>query len=264
VIEVAVHLGVFLAWNLGIGLLLLYVGPPLGLAGALALSALLLWGYLLRGPAGTSATRRWAALRLRPLSGEVLGWTLAAIPVVLLLSWSVGDLYTRAVPVPVESLNPFEAILATREGRLSIAVFAIAVAPIVEEFVFRGLIQWKLERRLGAVAGILAAAALFALVHALPWVLPLHLFLGTVFGFAVYATRSIWTGVILHAANNTVALVGVVVEGGEPPPTGTLWQAGVTADLLGSGAALLFSVAAAFWVARKLWEAGRPARLRSA
>ena len=51
-----------------------------------------------------------------------------------------------------------------------------------------------LERRWGAPAGISVAAAIFAVIHVLPWVFPLHFFLGLAFGYAVYATRSIWSG----------------------------------------------------------------------
>jgi membrane protease YdiL (CAAX protease family) len=262
--RVLVYLVVFLVWNVVAGVCLLFVPPPFGLAGALILSAAYLWGYLLRSPPGTAPERRWATLRLRSLDASTFRWSLAAVPVLLFLSWSLGDVYTRLVPVPPENLNPFETIMSTAEGRLAIAVFAVGVAPLVEEFVFRGLIQRELERVYGPVVGITAAASLFALVHMLPWIFPLHFVLGLAFGFAVYATRSIWTSVILHAANNTAALIGVAFESGEADPTPTLWEIGVTAELWFSLAVLVASIAAAYWLGRRLWIAGRPLRLRSA
>src|SRR5690606_8405476 len=155
-------------------------------------------------------------LRLRPLHGAALTWTLVAIPVLLVLSWALGDVYTRLVPVPPESLNPFEALLSESDGRLLITVFAVGIAPIVEEFTFRGLVQRGHDRRYGAATGIILAAAMFALVLLLPWVFPLHFFLGAAFGFAVWAPRSIWTGVLLHTANNTAAMIGFAVSGEEP------------------------------------------------
>lgn len=261
--HVAGDLAVFLLWNIVAGAFLLLLDPFLGLPIALAMAAALLWGFLLRPPGGGPPGRRWATLCLRPLEGGVLKWTLLGVPTLILLAWAVGDVYTRIVPVPPESLDPFEPIMRTSMGRLAISIFAIAVAPVVEEFVFRGLIQRTLERRFGTVAGIGLAALLFALVHFLPWVLPLHFFLGAAFGFVVYATRSIWSGVVLHAANNAVAMVGITLARGEPETTGSLWEIGLTADLWISLCALVFSLIAFWFVARGMLGATRESRLRA-
>jgi membrane protease YdiL (CAAX protease family) len=260
--EVLKHVVVFLLWNLVLGTFLLLVGGLTGLALALALSAALFWRYLLAAPRKSTAMRRWATLRLRPLDRDSLLWTLAAVPVLLALSYSTFDLYTRLIPVPAETLNPFAPITGTPVGRMSLAVFAIAVAPVIEEFFFRGLIQRKLERRWGAAVGIAGGAALFALVHVLPWVLPLHFLLGAAFGFAVWATRSIWAGVVLHAANNVAAMIGIVLAPGDPEPIPTLWEAGVTMDVWGSVLLLLASAFAAVWVGGRMYAVGCGRRLR--
>lgn len=257
------HIGFFLIWNLVAGTFLLFTRPLVALPIALGLSGLLLWGYLLRPIGGRQPQRRWAALRLRPLAGLTLFWSIAAVPVVLILSWSLGDVYTRLVPVPAESLNPFGPLLATWDGRLILTIFAVAIAPLIEEFVFRGLLQSHFERRHGATMGILLAAWLFAIIHLLPWVFPLHFLLGIMFGYAVWASRSIWTGVLLHAANNSAAMLGLVFAAPEPAPTGTLWQIGLTSDLWTSLIALILSGIAAIYVAGKLRAAGRARGLRT-
>jgi membrane protease YdiL (CAAX protease family) len=257
------YLGVFVLWNLALGAAVLLLPPLVGAALGVALALLLLHGYLLRPEAGSRA-RRWATLRLRPLGGETRRWMAVAVPVFLLFAWAMGEVYTRLVPIPPESLSPFEAIVRTPEGRLSISVLAVGIAPIVEEFVFRGLIQRTLERRLGAAWGIVGAAALFALVHLLPWVFPLHFFLGLVFGFAVYATRSIWAGVVLHATNNAAAMVGLGVQTERPEIAPTLWETGLTVDWWTALATLGVAGLASLWVGRRLWEAGRPTGLRAA
>lgn len=255
-LQVVKYFAVFLLWNLLAGGFILFAPATIGLPVALLLTAALLWGYLLPPGGSASARRRWATLRLRPLRGAALRWSLFAVPVVLLLSWTLGDVYSRLVDVPAESLNPYEPILSTRSGRLTLTVFAIGVAPIIEEFFFRGLIQRPLERKRGPVVGILGASALFAAVHVLPWVFPLHFFLGVAFGFAVYATRSIWTGVILHAANNSAAMLGVAF-GGEQAGPGTVWDLGLTSDLWVSVTMLLAAVVLGIWTARKLLESAQ-------
>lgn len=224
-------LGVFFLWNLAtwaviLGLVLTEHALA-GLVAAAALFAAYLRVSLLR-VGRTDELRRWATLRLRPLGRDAALGTLAAVPVLLALAWSLGEVWTRLVPVPPESFRPFDELTRTAEGRLAVILFAMVAAPLVEEFVFRGLVQRPLERRWGPAPAIGFTAFLFALVHALPWVLPMHLLLGLAFGFVVYATRSVWAGVLLHAANNAFAALGVAAEAPELPAT--VWRTGFTAD----------------------------------
>jgi len=266
------HFGAFLVWYLGssllVGLAFMVERPafPPALAPLLVLFLFLalLRGYVLRPAAGEGAGRRWATLRIRPLRGATLRWTLVATPVLLTLSWSLQQVYLRLVPVPPESFSPFEEVVASPMGRLTLAVMAVGIAPLLEEFVFRGLIQRSLERRWGAVGGIVGASALFAAMHVLPWIFPLHFFLGLAFGFAVYASRSIWTGVLLHAANNSVALLGILVGDAPATPTPTLWEVGLDPEWWTALLLLLATGAVAAWTGRRLWEAGREIPLRYA
>ncbi len=265
------HFGAFLVWYVGSSLIVALaflaprpiVPPPLAPVLILLLFLGLLRGYIL-APGEEGAARRRATLRIRPLRGKTLRWTLVATPVLLALSWALQQVYLRLVPVPPESITPFEAVTGSAVGRLTLALMAVGIAPILEEFVFRGLIQRSLERRWGPAAGIAAAAAVFAAMHVLPWIFPLHFFLGVAFGFTVYATRSIWAGVVLHAANNAVALLGVLA-GDEPvTPTPTLWEVGADPEWWSALLLLLLAGAIAAWTARRLWEAGRDdAPLRS-
>jgi membrane protease YdiL (CAAX protease family) len=247
----------FVVWNIGasiaLGLGFVFHAELVGLLLTILLAFWMVRGYLLGGEGGA---RRRGLIRPRPLSREGLGWTLLAIPVLLLASWSLGEVWIRLVPVPPASFDPFEAFTRTVTGKISIAVIAVALAPVLEEFFFRGLIQRTIEREYGPAPAIVTAAAIFAAAHLLPWIFPLHFFLGAAFGYAVYVTRSIWPGVILHAANNAAAVVGVV-ESEKPQATPTIWQTGPTHDWWLAVAGL---VAAAFllaYVARGLREAGR-------
>jgi membrane protease YdiL (CAAX protease family) len=251
----------FVVWNIGasiaLGLGFAFHAELVGLLLTILLAFWIVRGYLLGGEGGA---RRRGLIRPRPLSREALGWTLLAIPVLLLASWSLGEVWIRLVPVPPSSFDPFEAFTRTVTGKISIAVIAVALAPVLEEFFFRGLIQRTIERQYGPAPAIVTAAAIFAAAHLLPWIFPLHFFLGAAFGYAVYVTRSIWPGVILHAANNAAAVVGVV-ESEKPQATPTIWQTGPTHDWW---IALAGLVAAAFllaYVARGLREAGRLRRL---
>jgi membrane protease YdiL (CAAX protease family) len=177
------------------------------------------------------------------------------IPAVLAVSWALGEVYVGLVPVPPNTLDPFGQLTDTPMGRLSATVLAVGIAPVLEEFVFRGLLQRPLERRWGPSRAIVVTAAVFALAHMLPWVFPLHFALGVAFGFAVYATRSIWAGVLMHAANNALAVLGLF---GEKPvqPAPTIWQNGPTPSWWVAVALLLPATLFAVWVGRHMWRAG--------
>ena len=263
ILQALAYLLLFLVWNVAASLCLLLsiqLGYPLvGLGISIALYFLLLWGVALRAEA---PRRRLALLRLRPLDQETLRWTLAGVPVLLALSWAVGEVYVRLVPVPPESFNPFGDLMVTAEGRLAVTMLAVGIAPVLEEFFFRGFLQGLLERSFGSIVGLVAAAAIFAAVHVLPWIFPLHFFLGLAFGYAVWATRSIWTGVILHAANNAAAVAGLGLEGRDPSPTPTLWQVGPDVGWWMSLGILLVSAVLAYLVAVRLYRAGRGESLR--
>lgn len=254
--QILLDLGVFFLYSLGVSIAVFMLPPAYGALAALLVFWIIVRLYIL--PRNRPVADDGGLLRLQPLRGPVLWWTLGAIPALLLISWALGEVYQGLVPVPPRILNPFGVLILDPARRVLIAVLAIAVAPVVEELVFRGLIQRRLELRWGPAPAILATAVLFALVHidTLPWVLPLHVFLGLVFGWVVYTTRSIWSGVLLHAANNAAAITGIGAADA-PRTRPTIWEIGVDFDwLLGFGL-LLVSLPVAAWLARRLRDASR-------
>jgi membrane protease YdiL (CAAX protease family) len=85
-------------------------------------------------------------------------------------------------------------------------VLICLVAPLVEEFFFRGFIYPVLWKRLGPLWGALITGAIFGLGHApAPWV---SLGALAVFGFGLcllyWRTGSIIPGMALHALNNSI------------------------------------------------------------
>jgi membrane protease YdiL (CAAX protease family) len=173
-----------------------------------------------------------------------------------LASWSLTEVWLRLVPVPADSINPFEPLTSTLQGKIAISLLAVAIAPLLEEFFFRGLIQSTIIRQNGPVGGVIVAAAAFAAAHMLPWIFPIHFFLGAAFGYAVYVTRSIWPGVILHTSNNLAAVVGLV-QSEAPESTPTIWTTGLTGDWWLALGGLALSIILLVFTARGLRGAGR-------
>lgn len=87
----------------------------------------------------------------------------------------------------------------------------IVVAPLVEEIIFRGLLQNLTARIWGAVPGMVIAAIVFALVHNEAWFLFGLIGVGLVLGFVFQATGSVTAAWVAHAVHNAVSL-GLMVN----------------------------------------------------
>ncbi len=89
-------------------------------------------------------------------------------------------------------------------GLAAMLLAASAVAPIAEELFFRGYVQTRLCRRLGAWPGVVLASALFGLVH-LDWIhTPSAFLIGLYLGWLTLRAGSIRPSMLAHAANNAV------------------------------------------------------------
>ncbi|MFO0946326.1 MAG: type II CAAX endopeptidase family protein [Planctomycetota bacterium] len=92
---------------------------------------------------------------------------------------------------------------------LSVAV----VAPLIEELMFRGILQSWMVNRVGIPAGILITATLFGFAHSLSWPDPVPLIvLGFGMGVAYQRTRSLWPPVVVHALFNGMMLLAAASE----------------------------------------------------
>lgn len=139
------------------------------------------------------------------LTGTVL--IFAAYPFILF-----ADLVTQRVLGGIPSKQGIVDLFTnsqTLEQRVLIIVLATAVAPIVEEFVFRFFLYGVLRRYVGRLAGLLVNAALFAAVHAhLPSAAPLFV-LGVCFTLAYEWSGSILVSMTMHSLFNAFSLVAL-------------------------------------------------------
>ena len=94
----------------------------------------------------------------------------------------------------------------TIEQRIVIIIFAVAVAPVVEEFLFRFFIYGVLKRYFGVLLGVILSALLFAAAHAhFPSFVPLFV-LGSCFAVAYEWSGSILVAMTMHSLFNSLTL----------------------------------------------------------
>ncbi|MDJ0942113.1 MAG: type II CAAX endopeptidase family protein [Kiloniellales bacterium] len=151
----------------------------------------------------------WQDLGLRPAAPEwyrrTLWVTLLTFALALVLMILVQRLVGRTFD------NPQEAILAA-EGLspasfLGLLLVAAGLGPLVEELLFRGLLYAWLRRHLGVLISASISAALFASVHAIPWLMPSLFAIGVVLALLYERSGSLWPAIVVHGAYNAINLV---------------------------------------------------------
>lgn len=146
--------------------------------------------------------RRYPLVRVASLS---LWICFAAMAVLMPLS-SLLDSSLRALGFEPVLQGPVEQFLQAKDsGDLLILLFlATIVAPITEEFLFRGFLQPLLKKRLGAWGALILTAAIFSFIHFHPYSFLQILLLGIIMGAAYEATGSLLVSIGIHAAFNTL------------------------------------------------------------
>ena len=86
---------------------------------------------------------------------------------------------------------------------LAVSVFA----PLFEEWLCRGLVLRGLLRKMSPTGAICISAAFFAVLHMNPWQAIPAFALGLLFGLVYYKTGSLKLTMLMHCANNTLAVI---------------------------------------------------------
>lgn len=152
--------------------------------------------------------------------------------------------YVQIFNIPEKPPDRLHQYTGLPYGWIAAMLLAYIFAPVSEELAFRGLIQRALERRCTPVIAIVSSAALFAIVHLDEEMVVPHFFGGLVYGYAVFATRSVWAGVILHAGHNVLTNALTIWFGELPTRMSLFMTASITMVLL-----LIL-----IWCGSKLWK----------
>jgi len=146
------------------------------------------------------------ALRpLRDVPAGLIGY--AAVVPLLALSLAVS----AALFEPSSSrINPAimdYAMTRSLTHRLVLLALGAVIAPLTEEFVFRGVLLRALQPLLGFAGAALLTSALFAILHPqLPMGFLSIFVLGVTFSALYGLTGSLWPSILAHAINNGVVL----------------------------------------------------------
>jgi membrane protease YdiL (CAAX protease family) len=147
--------------------------------------------------------------------------------------------------------------VTTAEGaleRIALVIGVALAAPVIEEALFRGLLQGVLEMRLRYRFAIAVTAMAFGLLHGPDGAL-FFFFWSLPVGWMTWRSGSILPAVVVHAVNNIIGLLGYLAAGPVEPE----------AIEYGSGAiplAVIILVVAVYWAYRLCVRVDRVEGLR--
>ena len=194
---------------------LLILPPSTGLLSPVAyVSGVGLYLMLLLGIYLFGARRAgWAALGIRGTS-----WlNIALVPLLFIVGLSVMLAVTKLMTMLVGNfenpqVNAISGGKAMSLGELGAGLLLIAVlVPFVEELFFRGMLYPLLRQRAPAALAIVANAAIFAIVHMIPVLIPSLFVIGLCLAFLRERSGSIWPCVFYHAMQNGLAMLAIYV-----------------------------------------------------
>jgi membrane protease YdiL (CAAX protease family) len=116
-----------------------------------------------------------------------------------------------------EIKTPLEELMKDNTSLILVGIFAVTLGPLCEELAFRGFLMPLAVRTFGAVAGILLAAAPFALLHGFQYAwswqhLVIIFFVGSALGWMRYHSGSTAASTFMHAGYNLVFFAGLLAQ----------------------------------------------------
>lgn len=154
------------------------------------------------------------ASRLRPGPGHGLGlvaparrwWAIGVVACLVCTAATalVGMLVVLARGVPEQAAGVRWGEVGV--GALGRAVLlAVVLGPLIEEILYRGVLQRALAHRLGIRVALPVTAVVFALLH-LPDMGLGHVTAGLLYGWLYHRSGSLWLAIVVHSLDNAVAI----------------------------------------------------------
>ena len=133
-------------------------------------------------------------------AGAFMTYPLLAIAI-LAISF-VTEPLSSWLPMPQSIKEIFEKIL---NNSLWAFITTVIAAPVMEEFLLRGIIERGLLKHTTPMSAILWSAFFFAIIHLNPWQAIGAFIAGTFIGWIYWRTHSLVACIFIHAVNNGTA-----------------------------------------------------------
>jgi hypothetical protein len=137
---------------------------------------------------------------------EGVGWGLGAAAFGLAYLWAARSI----APLRASIEDASRWLSSEGSGEFLLAGLLIVVAPVFEEYLFRGLIFRGMLRSLNPTAAVLASAAIFAMVHPPIWVVPVFV-LGVAAALSYRRTGRLGAPILAHMIYSTAVVTSQMI-----------------------------------------------------
>jgi membrane protease YdiL (CAAX protease family) len=143
---------------------------------------------------------------------RAIGLALLTVIAALGISAALEPIFHGAEAQGIVPDNGRPAGFAALAGVVLAYVAVALVGPIVEEMLFRGLLTAAFRQRFGPYRTAAITAAIFAVSHLIPRVMPAVFLLGLALAFVYERVGSTMPGMLVHCLYNGIALTAAVTK----------------------------------------------------
>jgi len=121
----------------------------------------------------------------------------------------IGNLVEELVPIPLDEKLRLASLLAPTSffDGLGLVLAVVALAPVTEELLFRGLLLPGIARGSGIVVAAVVSTLAFAIAHVRPGAVAVAFAGGAVLALTTVKRRGIVPSIVIHAANNAIPIL---------------------------------------------------------
>ena len=150
----------------------------------------------------------WGVLRFRSALGRAVLYIAAAYPLLMLVQTMIHG--AAGSDVAPQDVVQFLLDAKSPRDRVSVLVMAVVVAPLAEEFIFRGYLYAVAKKYAGPFVALVVTSLLFAAVHGHAFSIPALCTLAFCLGLAYERTGSLLVPMIMHAIFNACQLAVIL------------------------------------------------------
>lgn len=142
----------------------------------------------------------------RPPLVRAAGVVVAHLAAAVVGSYALGILMNLLGAPVAEQAVVLELVASGGPALASLAFSALVLAPLGEEWFFRGLLFRRLRQNAGAWPAYVVSALLFASFHGNLRGMIVYVWLGLVFAHTQAGTGRLWCAIAVHFGNNAITL----------------------------------------------------------
>jgi membrane protease YdiL (CAAX protease family) len=158
-----------------------------------------------------------STLKLRLIDKTIFSVMVIITLGMILLTSGLAEILSSFIPYR----SMMEAYLRNRpQSPIGYVLFLLSTslaAPLLEELIFRGLMQSSLYSRYGLWRSIVIPSIIFGIIHVFPIAMIITMISALLYGYVVHRTKSVFSSLVMHSLNNAFVSIYTIIVYTEIP-----------------------------------------------